>query len=112
MPAGKGFISKQREEQMADKPGSSSGFLFMIAGLGVVSSLVVTFALRVFSERSGSDAFLASNDYIQVQQIAAIKTIRKAMAEEFVGTVVNCISPQSLQSQILTEQQATGGLSR
>jgi hypothetical protein len=29
------------------------------------------------------------------------------MAEEFVDTVVECISPQSLQSQILTEQQVT-----
>ena len=92
---------------MADKPGSSSGFLFMIAGLGVVSSLVVTFALRVFSERSGSDVFLIGNDYLQVRRTAAIKTIRKAMSEEFVSTVVNCISPQSLQSQILTEQQVT-----
>jgi hypothetical protein len=43
---------------MADKPGSSSRFLFLIAGLGVASSLLVTFALRVFSQREGSDPFL------------------------------------------------------
>ena len=92
---------------MADKPGSSSRFLFLIAGLGVASSLLVTFALRVFSQREGSDPFFASNAYLQVQQIVAIRTIRKAMAEEFVDTVVDCISPQSLQSQILTEQQVT-----
>jgi hypothetical protein len=92
---------------MADKPGSSSRFLFLIAGVGVASSLLVTFALRVFSQREGSDPFFASNAYLQVQQIVAIRTIRKAMAEEFVDTVVDCISPQSLQSQILTEQQVT-----
>jgi len=92
---------------MADKPGSSSRFLFLIAGLGVASSLLVTFALRVFSQREGSDPFFASNAYLQVQQTVAIRTIRKAMAEEFVETVVNCVSPQSLQSKILTEQQVT-----
>lgn len=92
---------------MADKPGSSSRFLFLIAGLGVASSLLVTFALRVFSQREGSDPFFASNAYLQVQQTVAIRTIRKAMAEEFVDTVVECISPQNLQSQILTEQQVT-----
>ena len=92
---------------MADKSGSTSRFLFLIAGLGVASSLLVTFALRVFSQREGSDPFFASNAYLQVQQIVAIRTIRKAMAEEFVDTVMECISPQSLQSQILTEQQVT-----
>ena len=92
---------------MTDKPGSSSRFLFLIAGLGVASSLLVTFALRVFSQREGSDPFFASNAYLQVQQTVAIRTIRKAMAEEFVETVVNCVSPQSLQSKILTEQQVT-----
>ena len=92
---------------MTDKPGSSYGFLFLIAGLGVASSLLVTFALRVFSQREGSDPFFASDAYLQVQQTVAIRTIRKAMAEEFVDTVVECISPQSLQSQILTEQQVT-----
>jgi hypothetical protein len=92
---------------MTDKPGSSSRFLFLIAGLGVASSLLVTFALRVFSQREGSDPFFASDAYLQVQQTVAIRTIRKAMAEEFVDTVVECISPQSLQSQILTEQQVT-----
>ena len=92
---------------MTDKPGSSSGFLFMIIGLGVASSLVVTLALRVFSQRESSDAFVTSNDYLQVRQTAAIITIRKAMAKEFVSTVVNCIRPQNLQSQILTEQQVS-----
>ena len=92
---------------MTDKPGSSSRFLFLFVGLGVASSLLVTFALRVFSQREGSDPFFASNAYLQVQQIVAIRAIRKEMAEEFVDTVVDCISPHSLQSQILTEQQVT-----
>jgi hypothetical protein len=66
---------------MTDKPGSSSRFLFLIAGLGVASSLLVTFALRVFSQREGSDPFFASDAYLQVQQTVAIRTIRKAMTE-------------------------------
>jgi hypothetical protein len=92
---------------MTDKPRSSSGFLFMIAGLGVASSLAVTFALRVFSQRDSSDSFISSNDYLQVRQTAAIKTIRKATVEEFVGAVVDCLSPKTLQNQILTEEQVT-----
>jgi len=43
---------------MADKPGSSSRFLFLIAGLGVASSLLVTFALRVFLREKEAIHFL------------------------------------------------------
>ncbi|HUI20926.1 MAG TPA: hypothetical protein VLZ74_07765 [Methylocella sp.] len=92
---------------MTDKPGSSSGFLFLLAGLGVASTLAVVLALYVFSQRSGSDSAFANNNYLQVQQTVAITTIRKAMAEEFVDTVVDCISPKTLKDQILTEQEVT-----
>jgi|SRR5579875_131894 hypothetical protein len=90
---------------MADKTGSGSGFLFIIAGLGLASSLVVFLALRVFSQREARDPILATNDYEQVQQSAAIQTVRKVMAEEFVSAVVDCVSPQKLKNEILTEQQ-------
>lgn len=90
---------------MSDKPGPGSRFPLLILGLGVASSLAVLFALRVFSQRSDGDSFVVSNDYLQVQQSAAIRNIRKEMAEEFVDTVMRCISPQLLPSEILTEQQ-------
>ena len=90
---------------MSDKPESGSRFPLLIVGLGVASSLVVLFGLRVFSQRSDGDSFVASNDYLQVQQSAAIRNVRKEMAEEFVDTVMRCIAPQILPNEILTEQQ-------
>jgi hypothetical protein len=92
---------------MSDKSDPSSRFLIMIVCLGVVSSSVVLFTLRLFSQRSEGDPFFASNDYLQFKQSVMIKNIRQEMAEEFVGTVVNCISPQILPGQSLTEQQLT-----
>jgi hypothetical protein len=92
---------------MSDKSDPSSRFIIMIVCLGVVSSSVVLFTLRLFSQRSEGDPFFASNDYLQFKQSVMIKNIRQEMAEEFVGTVVNCISPQILPGQSLTEQQLT-----
>jgi hypothetical protein len=92
---------------MSDKSDPSFRFLIMIVCLGVVSSSVVLFTLRLFSQRSEGDPFFASNDYLQFKQSVMIKNIRQEMAEEFVGTVVNCISPQILPGQSLTEQQLT-----
>src|ERR1700730_8864263 len=92
---------------MSDKSDPSSRFLIMIVCLGVVSSLVVLFTLRLFSHRSEGDPFFASNDYLQFKQSVMIKNIRQEMAEEFVDAVVNCISPQILPGQSLTEQQLT-----
>ena len=90
---------------MSDKPEPGSRFPLLIVGLGVASSLAVLFALRVFSQRSDGDSFVVSNDYLQVQQSVAIRNVRKEMAEEFVDTVMRCISPQILPSEILNEQQ-------
>ncbi len=92
---------------MSDKSDPSSRFLIMIVCLGVVSSLVLLFTLRLFSQRSEGDPFFASNDYLQFKQSVMIKNIRQEMGEEFVDAVVNCISPQILPGQSLTEQQLT-----
>jgi hypothetical protein len=92
---------------MSDKSDPSSRFIIMIVCLGVVSSSVVLFTLRLFSQGSEGDPFFASNDFLQFKQSVMIKNIRQEMAEEFVGTVVNCISPQILPGQSLTEQQLT-----
>jgi hypothetical protein len=92
---------------MSDKSDPSSRFFIMIVCLGVVSSLVVLFTLRLFSQRSEGDPFFASSDYLQFKQGVMIKNIRQEMTEEFVDAVVNCISPQILPGQNLTEQQLT-----
>jgi hypothetical protein len=92
---------------MSDKSDPSSRFLIMIVCLGVVSSLVLLFTLRLFSQRSEGDPFFASNDYLQFKKSVMIKNIRQEMAEEFVDAVVNCISSQILPGQSLTEQQLT-----
>lgn len=90
---------------MSDKPESGSGFLIAMLSVGVASSLAVLLGLWEVSQKSGGEGFYAPNEYLQVQQTAAINTIRKNMAEDFMDTVVNCIPSQTLRDHMLTEQQ-------
>lgn len=90
---------------MSSTPQQGRGFFFLILGLGVASALAIIFGLRVLSEGKEGDSSSVPNAYLQVQQSAAITTIRKAMAEEFVDLIVNCIPPQSLRDGNFTKAQ-------
>lgn len=84
---------------------SSRGVIIIIACGGVLSSLAVLFAINKFFERSQGDPFFASEEYMIFKEGLAVKNIRRNIAEEFVGTVINCISPPILPGQSLTEHQ-------
>lgn len=83
----------------------SSARVLIIACCGLLSSLVVLFSLHLFFQRSQGDPFFASEEYMLFKERNAVKNIRMEVTEEFVGTVVGCISPQILPGQSLTEQQ-------
>src|ERR1019366_2412533 len=89
---------------MNGKSQSNIGFLFLIAGLGIVSCLAVIFALRVLSQKLGSSPDVGDN-YLQVQQDAAIGKVRKQITAEFINSIVNCSPIQTIKNQILNEQQ-------
>jgi hypothetical protein len=84
---------------------SSRGIIMLIACCGALSSLVVLYAITLFYQRSQGDPFFASEEYLVFKESLAVKDIRRDVAEEFVGTMVNCISPPILPGQSLTEQQ-------
>ncbi len=77
----------------------------IIACCGALSSLVILYAIHLFFQRSQGDPFFASEEYMVFRESIAVKNIRRDIAEEFVGAVVNCISPPILPGQSLTEQQ-------
>ncbi|MGH6837408.1 MAG: hypothetical protein ACREDT_01120 [Methylocella sp.] len=84
---------------------SSRGIIILIACCGTLSSLVVLYAINLFYQRSQGDPFFASEEYLVFKESLAVKDIRRDIAEEFVGAMVNCISPPILPGQSLTEQQ-------
>ena len=90
---------------MSDKPTSGSGFLLLMLGLALASSLIVLFGLRQLSQKTGGGGFEATNGYLQVEQSVTITAIRKATVEDFADTVIRCIPSQSLRDQILNEEQ-------
>ncbi|MGH6850594.1 MAG: hypothetical protein ACREDD_09150 [Methylocella sp.] len=89
----------------ANQDQSSRGMIIIIACGGVLSSLVVLYAINLFFHRSQGDPFFASEEYMVFKESLAVKNIRRDIAEEFVGAVVNCISPPIVPGQSLTEQQ-------
>jgi hypothetical protein len=95
---------KYGEAQLSDKPASGSGFLILMLGLALASSLIVLFGLRQLSQKTGGGGFEATNGYLQVEQSVTITAIRKATVEDFADTVIQCIHSQSLRDQILTTQ--------
>ena len=72
---------------MSDKPASGSGFLFLMLGLALASSIVIIFGLRQLSQKTGGDGFDSTNGYLQVEQSVTITAIRKATVEDFADTV-------------------------
>jgi hypothetical protein len=93
------------ETVSANQDQSSRGIIILIACCGVLSSLAVLYAINLFSQRSQGDPFFASEEIMVFKESNAVKNIRRDIAEEFVGAVVNCISPPILPGQSLTEQQ-------
>lgn len=89
----------------ASQDQSSRGIIILIACCGALSSLVVLYAINLFYQRSQGDPFFASEEYLVFRESLAVKDIRRDVAEEFVGAMVNCISPPILPGQSLTEQQ-------
>jgi hypothetical protein len=89
----------------ANQDQSSRGVIIIIACFGVLSSLAVLYAINIFFQRSQGDPFFASEEYLIFKESMAVKDIRRNIAEEFVGAMVNCISPPILPGQSLTEQQ-------
>jgi len=89
----------------ANQDQSSRRIIVIIACSGVLSSLVVLYSIHLFFQRSRGDPFFASEDYMVFKESLAVKTIRREVAEEFAGAVVNCISPPILPGQSMTEQQ-------
>ncbi len=78
----------------------------LIAG-GVLSSLIVSFAIYLYFQRGKGDPFFETDQFRVFQERQAVTNIRRAIAEDFVATVVNCTSPPISPSQRLTEQQVT-----
>ncbi|MGH6822596.1 MAG: hypothetical protein ACRECP_06975 [Methylocella sp.] len=89
----------------ANQDQSSRGVIIIIACAGVLSSLVVLYAMHLFFQRSQGDPFFASEEYMVFKEGIVVKNIRRDIAEEFVGAVVNCISPPIVPGQSLTEPQ-------
>jgi hypothetical protein len=79
--------------------------IIVVATIGAISSLIVIFSAFLFFQRRQGDPYFASEVNLAFQQISAVKKIRRDIAEEFVATVVNCISPPILPGDSLTEQQ-------
>jgi hypothetical protein len=90
---------------LSDKPASGSGFLLLMLGLALASSLIVLFGLRQLSQKTGGGGFEATNGYLQVEQSVTITAIRKATVEDFADTVIRCLPAQSLRDQILNAEQ-------
>jgi hypothetical protein len=88
-----------------DQDQTSRGIIILIACCGALSSLVVLYAINLFYQRSQGDPFFASEEVQVFRESLAVKDIRRDIAEEFVGAVINCISPPILPGQSLTEQQ-------
>jgi hypothetical protein len=84
----------------------------MIISAGVLSSLVVTFAIYLYYQRRQADPFFASNDFRVFQERQAISNIRRGIAEDFLSAVINCASPPILPSQVLTEEQVSDRVTR
>ncbi|MGB6176451.1 MAG: hypothetical protein WBF43_08970 [Methylocella sp.] len=89
----------------ANQDQSSRGVIIIIACAGVLSSLVVLYSLHLFFQRSLGDPFFESEEYMVFKEGIAVKNIRRGIAEEFVGAVVDCISPPMVPGQNLTDQQ-------
>ena len=89
---------------MSGKTEEGSGFLILMVGVALASSLAVVTGLWELSQKSGGDAS-SNNDYLQVEQASIIRTIRKITAGEFADTIVGCLSPRISRDQILTKQQ-------
>lgn len=90
---------------MTNNQDKSSIAILTIAGVGVLSSLAVIFSIYLFFQRRQSDVYFVSQENQRFQEILAVKAIRRAIAEEFAGTVVNCLSPPLLPGQDSTERQ-------
>jgi hypothetical protein len=90
---------------LSDKPASGSGFLFLMLGLALASSIVIIFGLRQLSQKTSGDGFEATNGYLQVEQSVMKTAIRKATVENFADTLVSCLPSQSLKNETLNEQQ-------
>lgn len=84
-----------------------SGFtgIVVITTIGAVSIVIVLFSVYLFFQRRQSDPYFASKENLVFQQITAVKKIRRDIAEEFVDSVVNCISPPIAPGESLTERQ-------
>lgn len=87
---------------------SSRSIIIMIACGGVLSSLAVFFSLYIFFQRSQGDTFFSSEAYLAFRESNAVRNIRHDISEEFLSSVVNCISPPILPDEILTEEQVNG----
>jgi hypothetical protein len=79
----------------------------ILVTFGVLSALLVTFAIYLSHLRRQGDPFFASDEFRVFQQRQAVTNIRRGIAEDFAAAVVNCFSPPILAGQNFTEQQVT-----
>jgi len=79
----------------------------ILVTFGVLSTVVVTFAIYLSNQRRQGDPFFASDQFRAFQERQAVTNIRRGIAEDFVAAVVNCTSPPISPGESLTEQQVT-----
>jgi hypothetical protein len=79
--------------------------IVVITTIGAISIIIVLFSVTLFFQRRQSDPYFASKENLVFQQITTAKKIRRDIAEEFVDSVVNCISPPIGPGESLTERQ-------
>lgn len=76
-----------------------------IAILGSLVSLAILFSIYRYFERQQDDPYFASQENLNFQEIVAVKSLRRQVAEEFVSRVINCAQPSLPPQPPLTEQQ-------
>ena len=94
---------------MGNQEDQNFTFIAVLLACAILSAVGKLFAGSLFFQRKQVDSFFVSDDYRVFQEGVAVTNIRRQISEDFVGTVLSCISPTFTLStgQTLTEQKIT-----